>query len=220
MRVSTLHCSRVAHPEIVIQFDEPMVITSDARAFVTGLEEEVLSGRRFKDGETLQVGWSLALFRAAQPDVLAVWEPDMESFPMRFVDSVSRTLMHLRLQRDVAESLSLSPRFPSMRESGMRCSWAHEPSSLVMERFEPEGASSGWFIHCGSPSHDHENAENLVRESLYAIALDQPGVISYLALPPGSVVLLKDSVPESISVNGAPLVAKKGSYLDARIGRI
>jgi len=86
---------------------------------------------------------------------LALFEPDFQSMPVRFVDGVSNTLLHLFLQKSVAESLAWSRSLPSP-------SCATAPSSapssvrarVCHEQVSPKAADSGWFFGCDSRVHD------------------------------------------------------------------
>lgn len=214
--LSTKRCHEKGCPEVCIRFDEETVLLDDAESFIRGLEETVLSGARFRDEQSLQVGWTMARFRMKSQTLLALLAPDMISFPIRYEESVSEMLAQLRLQRDVAVSLGLEPEFPSMFHAGVTCSWLASAESLSLERWEPEGMASGWAALCESRGHDHENVANLVRESLYAMVLKKREIMEYLALPPGSRVLVSGQQPQTIYFEEAEIRPAPGSYLAAR----
>ena len=76
--------------------------------FLGWIESEVSGGRRFLPEQTVQVGWSVLEIRQRNDGALGFLEPDFRSIPVRFVDSVSNTLLHLLVQKSAAESLGLA----------------------------------------------------------------------------------------------------------------
>jgi hypothetical protein len=151
-------------------------------------------------------------------DDLSIWEPDMRGLPIAWSESVSYTMAHLRIQKDVVESV-LGPdelSFPSMRESAVICDQFGQGEDLVMERVEPAGADSGWFFGCREDGHDHNDAAELHRVSLYEAAIRHaPQIIPYLALPPGILIGVGPSGP-TLFHQGEPLCPRPGSYLAKR----
>lgn len=214
----TTSCSHQGHPEFCITYDPNVVVVpDDAIWFLKGLEESVAGGARYKPGETIQVGWAIAVVRQEEEGDLTLWESDMQSMPIQWVAGLSSTLAQLRTQKDVVESVvganDLS--FPSMRQSALICSRFGHGEGLILDRFEPTGAASGWYFGCRDNDHDHNDAAELRCVSLYEAALHTPQIISYLALPPGVLVGLRGGGVPSIFLNGEPLVFKPGSYLAA-----
>ena len=97
----------------------------------------------------------------------------------------NRCLRDLRRQKDLVESLEppVEPAFPSAapRWSCQRYAGADE---IIIERGEPDGRFSGWHITCGDDTDRHELAD-LKLTSLFEVALKAPGLVPFLALPPG-----------------------------------
>jgi hypothetical protein len=188
--LETRSCHQHRHPEFALELGEG-VRELDAEWLRATLEGLVAQGRRFHPGETLQLGWSIARIGPLEDGRLTLLEPDFESLPTHFVPGATRSLLHLRLQRSVAESLGLAePAFPSLRQSAIVCSRLARARPLWLDRASPQGVDSGWFIGCAGESHEHQSARNLERLSLYEVALQQPAVVPYLALPPGVQLLL------------------------------
>ena len=97
----------------------------------------------------------------------------MQSMPIVWEQTVSRTLRDLRLQKDVVESV-LSPddlSFPSLLQSGLICTRLGTTTGLIMERVEGSGNDSGWFCGCYDADHDHNDAAELKCVSLYEAAV-------------------------------------------------
>jgi hypothetical protein len=214
----TTKCCRHGHPEFRITIDPAVMVEADGAWFLAWLEETVAQGTRYSAGQTCQVGWMLTQILQTEDGDLSVWEPDMRHLPVEWSESVSHTLAHLRIQKDVVESVLAAEdvSFPSMRQSAIICTRLRQGEGVVMERAEPSGADSGWFCGCRGGSHDHNDVAELRRVSLYEAAVRHaPQIVPYLALPPGVLV----GVGESALVvfrDGEPLEFRPGSYLAAR----
>jgi hypothetical protein len=143
----TTSCFRYEHPEFQITYDPTRVpVEGDLHWLINWLEESVAQGNRFSSDQTCQIGWMVTKVRQSDVGTLTLWEPDMREMPIVWVESVSNTLAHLRLQKDVVESV-LAPSdlsYPSILESLLICSRLKENNGLVMERCQPSGRDSGW----------------------------------------------------------------------------
>jgi len=215
----TTACQKHQHPEFQINYDPALVpVEDDVRWFLGWLEQSVSMGEKFSDGQTCQVGWAITEMRSGEDGVLCIWEPDIRQMPIAWVESVSHTLNQLRLQKDVCESVftlaELS--FPSMRQSAIICTKLGTTEAVIMERSEPRGNDSGWFVGCRDEDHDHNNVGELKCVSLYEAAVRyQPRIIPFLALPPGVLLSVGNDAP-AVFQNGQPLALKPGSYLATR----
>src|SRR5437660_6277255 len=107
MKETTKHCSKYSQQEISFAYDPNRVLEGDAKWLLEWLESEVAKGRRFLPGETVQIGWMVTKLEASEDEILKICEPDMKALPVKFVDSVTNTLTHWRLQKMVAESIGL-----------------------------------------------------------------------------------------------------------------
>lgn len=214
--LTTTTCRRYRHPEFRLRYDpEILAVEDDVKWFFSWLEESVSQGKRYVAGETCQVGWGMVEFRKDKYGDLTIWEPDMRQIPIAWSESVSRTLAHLRLQKDVVESvLSLEKAcFPSMRDSAIICSRLGRCEGLVMERGKPEGNNSGWYFGCNDENHDHDDIAELRCVSLYEAAVNySPRIVPFLALPEGILVVSSRS-GWSIFQDGDRLDLTPGSYL-------
>lgn len=212
----TSKCSHHDHPEFQITIDSSIVVLdSDAEWFLRGLEEAVSQGERYSSGQTCQVGWMINEVRQHESGDLTWWEPDMRSFPVNWQEGINITLVQLRTQKDVVESVLTAEdiTFPSLRQSAIICSRLEQSQNIIMERCESKELDSGWFFGCQLKDHDHNNIADLQRVSLYEAAVRfAPQIVPYLALPAGILVALKDGVPV-IYRNGEPLTFQSGSFL-------
>jgi hypothetical protein len=213
---ATARCRAFRHPEFRLRADPAAVLEGDIALLITTLEGMVSAGQRFKDGETIQVGWGTLRVRRNRDKSLSLLEPDFRKTPIKWVESVTTTILHLRRQKDVCESYFSASAllFPSLRESCITCTSLADADSVLMDRSEPRGGESGWFLGCADDDHDHNNPDHLTRLSLYKAALCSPVSIPFLALP--SEVLLEvgaDGVPSVLFSRGKRLKPRSGSYV-------
>ena len=142
-------------------------------------------------------------------------EPDFIEIPVNFVDSVTQTLVQLRLQKSVAESIGLEDQitFPSLRQSCLICTRVKDRGRFVMERFEKSENDSGWYLGCFDNDHDHNNPNNLQRVSLYDAACGMLMCVPFLPLPAQTLVKV-NGTNFTISYKNEPLTPKSNSFLD------
>jgi hypothetical protein len=225
MKRSTTQCHKYNHPEFTLEVG-PEVIEPDLDWLIRYLEESVAQGTRYVPGQTVQLGWTILEVRDLGDlggNRLALFEPDMEHMPIHFVNSVTRCLVHLRVQKDVVESVlpAESLAFPSQLHAGLRCSRLRSGAGMIMSRSQPdtdEKSVSGWFAGCDDDGHDHNDPKSLQYVSLYEMAKDCPGVIPYLALPPGSGLVIPAKGRPTICFEEQELKFKKGSMLELKYG--
>lgn len=219
MEMATTRCALYAHPEFLVTYDEDVIPEIEVRSFLEGLENTVAEGSHYRAGQTVQVGWTILTLREGPGSQLELLEPDMVSFPIHFVPSIDRTLHHLRIQQYTAESVGLEDlmSFPTMQHSAIICSQPGK-DGLFLDRLEPKGHGSGWFIGCHDPEHEHQDPSALGFESLYELGRQFPQLIAFLALPPKTTVALDSAGRLEVSYDGKLLPAKEGSYLKAKYG--
>lgn len=215
MVISTTNCKKHGHLEIALNYDASTVLNVDAKWLIHWIEDSVSRGAKFLPEQSLQLGWIYLEIRQRTDGTLGFFEPDFKSLPIKFVDSVSLTLSHLRVQKSVAESLGLENEinFSSLRHSAIVCN-QFTAGDFILSREKPTGSDSGWFFGCLDNNHDHNSAENLRRASLYEAALrHNERIIPYLALPHGIIATVNDKAPTFLR-NGEILRTLPGSYLD------
>ncbi len=214
MRAST-NCNKPGQLEISIQCDDAPFLAGSLKWLLSWIESEVAAGRRFLPEETLQVGWSWLEVRQRTDGTLGLFEPDFQSMPTKFVDSVSNSLLHLFLQKSVAESLGLERELaiPSLRDSAIVCTEFGSHAGFVMSRLKPKEGDSGWFFGCDSGAHDHQRIESLRRISVYEAAIrHEDRIIPFLGLPADTFVGFGGAVPY-FSRGEKDLAIRSGSYL-------
>jgi hypothetical protein len=186
----TKRCSHFGAREFRFSVDDSQVMRTDVNWFLQTLEDRVAVGERFASDETIQVGWGLLKVRANADNSLQLLEPNYTSMPIEWVDSVTKTIAHLRLQKDVVESY-FEPddaEFPSLRHHSLVCSKLQDAERLLMDRTAATVPDSGWFIGCSVANHNHNDPGELECVSLYEAVLRNPRALMFLALPAGTVL--------------------------------
>ena len=216
MRASTTSNESHGHREISFNFDDS-IPDSLAPWLVSFLEKDVANGARYLPGQTFQIGWSITRIQELPDGSLGVFEPDLKSMPMNFVDSMNTTLMNLLRQRYVLDSLGFEVPdiFPSMLQSAIVCNRLSSSAHFSIFRVDPEGRDSGWSICCDDRSHNHNDSRVLSRVSLYELGCRYPSLIPYLALPPGIAIYEAGTGNPAVYLNEEELRPKEGSFLDS-----
>ena len=193
MQIRTSSCSRRKHFEICLTFDPDVAAKADVERLKAFFEASVAKGAKFRAGQTFQIGWMTTLFVQRADGDLGITEPDFASLPIRATESVTSTVKHLRLQRDVCGGFGLADEeeFPSIRDSAIVAIDVPQGcEELFLARSAPSDGDSGWFIGPRETDLDYREASNLRRCSLYEIAMLVPASIRFLALPEGFEVML------------------------------
>jgi hypothetical protein len=190
VQAETTRCGGKEHREIRFIYDErDVAVAQMAPGILSWLESQVLQGARFQPGESIQIGWMYDEFFARPDGTLGIVEPDFETVPVAWVDSLTLTLRHLWYQKEVAASLGLEPDFPSYRQSAVVCTELRNAATVFMHREAQAGWDSGWFIGCNAENHDHQDPSQLTRVSLFEAAVTwNARFIQYVALPEGCYV--------------------------------
>ncbi len=203
------------HKSVKFTWSRSAIPPEDIAWFAESLERQLQSGIEFRDGETIQIGWGLLRIREPTSGTLELDEPDFESIPIKWIPSVDHSLVHLRQQKDVVESIdpSVEPMFPSIRHAASICNHVFDRREIVIERTMPHGSFSGWTIKCADAEHQ-VGTSDLRLESLFSLAIRLPPIVPFLALPPGfSGMLAPDQI--KLSWNGKPINIRKDSILYA-----
>jgi hypothetical protein len=213
--VRTHECCRFGHPEFRLAFDSHQVIEPDVIWLTKFLSQNVASGTRYKPDETVQIGWVILKIKSNEEGTLSLFEPDFVEIPINFVDSVTQTLVQLRLQKSVAESIGFEDQitFPSLRQSCLICTRVKDRGSFMMERFEMRENDSGWYLGCFDDDHDHNKPDNLQRVSLYDAACGMLMCVPFLPLPVQTLVKV-NGANFTINYKNEPLTPKSNSFLD------
>jgi hypothetical protein len=212
---TTSNCKRHNHPEFQIRVSNSAVPAEDISLLLSFFEQRVAQGEKFRSGESLQVGWMLTMLEDGPEGFLRVLEPDMKVVPVKFVDSVDGTLMHLRNQQDVVRSLSspVEPDFPSLRQSVVVHVNYKEASRILLTRSGAEDvADSGWWLSDLDDKAGSQDPTRFVKTSLYQLGIDRPDLVKFFAVPAELQVVVDGT---RIGVLGADGEVQQvpGSYL-------
>ena len=216
MQAETTRCHTKGHPEFTILSDDHVTSEVGVPWLIAWLEDRVIAGEVFREGESVQVGWMYDLIIARPDGTLGIQEPDFQRVPVAWVESVTQTLRHIWYQKEVAASVALAPDFPSYRQTAIVCTRLRDSPVLFMHRDESSDPDSGWFIGCYDDGHDHQDAAQLVSVSLFeaAVSWDQR-FIGYAALPAGCYVVAGQGGPPVITMEDKPLDLVPGSLLSS-----
>lgn len=211
----TTRCSEYEHREFVLSYHKS-IPPQWVDWLVEYLEESVAAGEVYSTDETIQIGWMIVKLKE-DGENLSVYEPDFQTMPVEWVNSVSITLSDLFFQQYVTDSVGLEEKvdFPNMQDTGITCKRFGEDLAFNMERVQPlEDNDSGWAIVCALPDCDHEDASNLELASLYEIATRYGRIVQFLALPADCTVWETADLDDfEITHEGKKLEVKPGSFL-------
>ena len=192
MRISTTQCSHFQHPEFVLEADESQVPDTYLQEIATTVEGMVAGGSFFQPDQTFQVGWMMTLVQSLDASHLTLAEPDMQSFPIKWVSGLTNTLRQLMLQLFMLDSVALRQQMnpPSIRDSLIACTRYNERSFLMNRSRGDGGTVSGWFVGCLNSEHDHDDPANLTCLSVYEAYLRQQGIQAFASFPVGSMIVM------------------------------
>ena len=123
---------------------------------------------------------------------LEVWEPQFDSFPIKWTQGVNNTLRHLILQKSVTELFGSEPDYPSLRQAGLTTSGFLKASNhWTMSREQASGNDSGWLFSTLNQTRDDGELKSLFEISFYHME-----IVPYLALPRGARIEKSDGVIE------------------------
>jgi hypothetical protein len=204
MRLSTKKCHTVGQLEIA--FEIAPEAAPLAKWLIEYFEFQALSGTRFEDNQTVELGWSLLQLRRSA-DILEVWEPDFDSMPIRWCSGVNISVRHLSLQQSACDLFCCEPQFSSLMCAGIVSPMFFESKEYVMSRDTPSNMDSGWvFTEPGYSGADGEF------RSLYEIALHNIAIVPFLALPPLSHIRIQPCSIE-VTVNNTTKSSDKCEFL-------
>jgi hypothetical protein len=216
MQLVTRKCGRFNHPEFHLEADEAIVPDVYLRKLIETIEGMVAEGSVFKPGETFQIGWMITQVQPFDGSHLTLVEPDMKSFPIKWVPGVTHTLRQQMVQLFMLDSVSLREEMeiPTVLQSLVACT-RYESSCFFMSMSESSNPNdSGWFVGCRE-DHDHNNPKNLRCISVYEAFLHQPGIQGFMTFPRNSVIAVEPGKGITIFHNEEKLKIKKGSFLDS-----
>lgn len=221
MEYRSKRCTKFGHPEFEFSVDSS-IPSCDAEWLLGILEDCVIDGDIFDDGETIALG-SILLIANKAADRLRLAEPDFLEIPIKWTDGVTRSLRILRQQKDTVASFShaIEPDYCSILESCIvGADFENADGGMVMEKTPRMNANdTGWFLGTQDHKLDYNDPKNLLRKSIYEVACKEPRVLPYLALPVKSRV---EHIENSVVFfhDGKMVEPTQGSYLQQVLKRV
>ena len=212
---STKNCKNYDHPEIEFVVTNKSIPINDIEWIISTLEDVVSNGTKYKNDQTLQLGYTIVKFIQKNNGVLEILEPDFVSFPINFINKLDNTLIYLRSQKDIVESVKEETDlfYPSILESIVVHKNYISADKVLLERTEIESSISGWWVYDYNDQEGVNDTSNFSNISLYEFALKRPDLVKFLALAVGFQVL---SSVEGVSLytGNQPVDIKVDSYLN------
>lgn len=221
----TTNCTTFGHREITIQLRQPPPIEGVHRHLLTYFEQAVANGTVFRQGETVQFGWSTLRICEGPDKTLGVEERELDP-EGTWTQSVDRALRDIFFQLEVGKSVGLQDAlcFPRQDQLARVQPCIQRGAKMLFMRLPDNdlpAAFSGWSLRCQA-DHPHEEADFC---PLLAIASLNPELVQFLALPHDSAVLVQwketpnapsaglARVDPQLFLQGQPLAPVEGSYL-------
>ncbi|AUP81101.1 immunity protein Imm33 domain-containing protein [Flavivirga eckloniae] len=213
---TTKKCKEFNHPEIQFTISDKSIPDVDIDFFISTLEIQVSNGVKYNNGESIQIG-SVVLEFKETGNVLELIEPDFKSFPIEYVNTLDFTLLNMRLQKDIVESIDppADLLFPSIMQSIVVCENYKTIPNVLMIRYEPENRSSGWWFFDYDDKASWNDPDNFAPISIYEFALHRPDLFKFLAFPEDFQVLYFSGKNISILNDEEVVDIKENSFLSA-----
>jgi hypothetical protein len=216
MKISTTNCCRFSHLEFILEADARSVPDIYLHEMADTIEQLVAAGERFKLNETFQIGWMLTRVESYSASQLTLVEPDMKSFPIKWVSGITNTLRQKMMQVFMLDSIALRDQMnvPSILQSLIACTDYSGPN-FFMSRSDPTNErDSGWFVGCRDTEHDHNDPQNLCCVSIYEAFLNQPRIQNFITFPKDVIVVMDRSTGLSMLNEHGTIEFVAGSFLD------
>ncbi|WP_175870773.1 hypothetical protein [Burkholderia sp. BCC0397] len=178
-----------------------------AQAILEYFDGQIKQGVIFKDGETVQFGWSIVILKAIDDGTLEVWEPDFSSMPIAWVRGANNTYRHLMVQKEVCTQMGVDPDYPSLRQAAIVRAGFDGNGTFYMIRESEAASNSGWII--GSKYSADVSGEF---RSLFEMAIKCRKIVPFLALPTGAIVKV-DKIGVLIELNGIEVSSKSNKHI-------
>ncbi|MBL8917811.1 MAG: hypothetical protein JNJ54_03045 [Myxococcaceae bacterium] len=209
----TSRCRVHGQPEVTITFADGLLVPDSERLLLGHLEESVARGARFSAGQTLALGGQVLRFTARADGTLGL-EEQVPAPTEQWIEAVDRSVREVMLQKFICESVGLPLTFPPPRASLLVARCAQDADAVTLTRVDagdPKADLSGWQLSC---AEEHQHDERFVLPVLALSAL-KPALVPFLALPPGTVVLVTPG-PAHVFFEGEQRQPLPGSFLAKR----
>ncbi len=156
------------------------------------------SRQKIKPGETMRYGWSTLRFVQDEGDAalsIEELEDPYSTTSDTFARGAAKAIQILRSQDEAVKrnGLSSPAHHPHRSERAVICRRLSPNAPwrvLVFDRIKARQADqSGWFVGCGSSTHDHNDVNELASLHLVYLSERDPRIVEYLAMPEDSRVV-------------------------------
>lgn len=212
----TTGCAQFGHAEFTLTFRKDPPVPGLENTLLGYFEASVSAGKRFKAGETVQLGWATLRLTQRTDGTLGVLEPDL-AHELKWVEGVDQSLVETWRQKEVLSSLGLLERadFPRQALHAVVCTQAFDTPSKMLGRTDAHGQTdSGWFVGCFDDDHDHQREDALTVMPLVEIATRAPLLTQFFALPAGTDLVIAPGGVQ-VFIDGEAREPRSGSYLEA-----
>src|SRR5450830_2019025 len=164
------------------------------RSLIEHFENSVKSGKVFKTGETIDIGWGRLKLLENETGDLVVHEPSFFDMPIKWVAGASRSYSHLMLQRQVCLELDVVPDFASLMQAGVIFEFMMvNRGDFRMDRHDGDGkGNSGWALY----ELGKIDAERVQWVSLFQISVMYSQIIPFWGL---YIILCKRTIGRKLS---------------------
>jgi hypothetical protein len=213
LRTVRRHVDSHSIDEFIFATDESapdFVVTS----FADWLQEYIEDGAEFRDGQTLQYGYTLLSCRA-HSRTLRLLAPDFRSMPIKWIHDLGAAFHIVAAHKYTPETFGLPPDIPTLRNTAI-IGRRFDEIPMFANRLSPVESNrndSGWFIGSQSDDVDNNDPDQLRVVSLYEAMLAVPHVVNFLSLPVGCQVVFSGGRPVVLK-DYEELQIPKDSYLD------
>ena len=179
------------------------VTENEATQLLRYIADYIASSRQqIVAGETMRYGWSTLRFtQDIGTDILSI-EELADPFAIAAETYVRGAVTAIGILRDQDDTvkrngLRTPGHHPHRSEKAVICRRVSPNLDwrvLVFDRVQArQDDQSGWFVGCGSSSHDHNDVNELATLHLVYLSDRDPRIIPYLALPAESRVVFEQS---------------------------
>ncbi len=152
-----------------------------------------------RDGNSIQVGWSVLTVKKRGPGSFILLEPDFAEDPFYGVrENLGCTLSVQAEQSDFLSKIGVDPIMTSFQDKVVYSKSSVRGRRIYMERKRPRATDSGWFIGLNGPDSSRHENEELTACYAYELLRLRPEVMKVLQLPPGYLVAFDGLEVESV----------------------
>jgi len=215
MRIQTTHLEELDHAELEIHYDDTRVVKADADWLAGHLSDMVMQGDYFDPEQTIQIGWSLLKFREKNRQLVLCEYDFNDPNNIQWVESVTNTILHLRLQKDAYDSFELPVdiEFANVSDNIYVEKQFMELSNFALIRESANQQNSGWMMRDLRSVDKEFNENDYNKIPLYELACRRKDTVAWLAMPTGSYLPIADGYDVEVIYRDQTYPAKPGSFI-------